>query len=804
MIKGTSPWILGISASPHNGAACLLRGDDIIIAIQEERLSRIKRAGIFGAYPSLAIEHCLEYACIRPDDLSLIVSCVTNRAKAPEQDVNLNPVLRTRGQRVPTVYIPHHYGHALSVFATSGFKESAILVIDGVGSPFEDLTMEEKSACKWPVADGWETISLYAASETSVTPLEKQLVAGFGWLGPQKEGMRTFGSLGGMYAAVAYQLFGNVHDGGKVMGLAPYGKPTIPTSEFFEIVDGQFIFGEGVIQRFQHDDRWPSRQPEYSDLSASVQQALEQGVLSMANRLYELCPSSNLCYAGGVALNSVANEKIIRQSQFGNVYIIPAAEDSGTSIGAAYYGLWTFTGRNTRKRLVHDALGPNYSKAQILNAIENTPAVELLETEGVIAETVDHLCDGKIVGWFEGRSELGPRSLGQRSILCDPRRSNAKEFLNRKVKHRESFRPFAPVVLLDNVKDWFQLEDTPPQSPFMLRVCKFQDGKKAQVPAVVHVDDTGRLQTVTPEANGSLCDLTKAFYEKTSVPIILNTSFNVAGEPIVESPQDALNTLLSTGIDLCVLEKVAVRKRREILFERNEIPWPERLLSQISQMMHTPECPSISEQSCNLKHYLGTFEHEKHGVLTIESSDAGLQARLTKGSLIKSRISSSLTRDRDGIFKVAYGPMEGYKMAFVADRAGEVNVAVLLVESMPSNRQFFFRAGVDHLADRRWSQFLGRYQSADKEIVVGEDLGVLWVSTSRQPRFRLIRTGTAKFYLKGLPGYGIQFGREDPAVSNFTIATLALPNELVTLRRSDDMSEAGSLDMELHSKGVHS
>src|SRR6185369_8641161 len=292
-------------------------------------------------------------------------------------------------------------------------------------------------------------------------------------------------------------------------------------SDFFEIVDGRFEFKDKIPALFQHADRWPERQTEYEDLACSAQSALEVALLYLVDHLHELSPSNNLCYAGGVALNSVANERIIRESKFKHVYIKAAAEDSGPAIGAAYYGLWQLTKKNTRRRLLHDAVGRQYPLSAISQAIEETPATEIIHSTDVISDTVDLLTEGKIVGWFQGRSELGPRALGQRSILCDPRRPDGKEVLNLRVKHREAFRPFAPVILLEEAKNWFELDGQSPESPFMLRVCKFREDRKQEVPAVVHVDDTGRFQTLTKEANGQLYELVKKFYEKTGIPIVL-------------------------------------------------------------------------------------------------------------------------------------------------------------------------------------------------------------------------------------------------------------------------------------------
>jgi carbamoyltransferase len=553
------PWILGISAS-HNGAVCLLKGDEIVVAVQEERLTRFKRHRISGSDPSQAIAYCFNYAGIGPHDLSLIALCVQGRTNDPQHSLKLNPFLKENLGQTPVIVIPHHMGHAVSAFATSGFKDSALLVIDGAGSPFDDLMPEEQRVVRNHVEDGWETISLYTASETSIIPLEKHLVERGGWFRANGGGMPRFGSLGGMFSAVATQIFADPMEAGKVMGLAPYGIPEIPSSAFFDITQGEFNFPDNVPEMFRRDERWPLCADEYSNLAASVQSALEDAVLYLARQLKNLCPSENLCYAGGVALNSVANERIIREAGFNRVHIPPAAEDSGPAIGAAYYGLWHLTGHNTRREMVRDACGRLYSSMSVSSAIKKFPEVRAVESVDTIAEAVERLCDGEIIGWFDGRSELGPRALGQRSILCDPRRPEAKEILNRRVKKREAFRPFAPVILREEVENWFELRGAPPESPFMLRVCEFKADKAGRVPAVVHVDNTGRLQTLTREANGRFYELVKRFYEATGVPVLLNTSFNVMGEPIVETPEDAIRCFLNSGLDCCVFEDRIVLK----------------------------------------------------------------------------------------------------------------------------------------------------------------------------------------------------------------------------------------------------
>src|SRR5262249_12759843 len=352
--------------------------------------------------------------------------------------------------------------------------------------------------------------------------------------------------------------------------------------------------------------------------------------------------------------------------EFRNIYIIPSAEDSGPAIGAAYYGLWQLTGKNTRRRLLHDAVGRVYSQSEILEAVRETPAVELVDSSDVIRDAADLLIEGKILGWFQGRSELGPRALGQRSIICDPRRPDGKEVLNERVKHREAFRPFALVVLLDEAENWFELDGVRPDSEFMLRVCQFKEDKKALVPAVVHVDGTGRIQTACKEANGPFFDLIVKFCEKTGVPIVLNTSFNIMGMPIIETPLDALLCLLSTGIDYCVLGNSIVKKRDRILLGSDAMPsdspaWPGSRTAQ-------PEPPGMQTRR-PLQDYAGEYQHAT-GVMKVEPDGDQLVA-------IYKTQRTSLVRSSHDSFEVSGEAFKGYRVSFIPDRAGFVDRVVV-------------------------------------------------------------------------------------------------------------------------------
>lgn len=561
MARHTRPWILGISNS-HNGAACLLRGSDVVAAVQEERLTRRKRKRNHASQPTLAVNYCLDCAGIQPSQLDLIVNSTQGRLSSPLEDVTLSPTLRTALHKTPVLTLSHHAAHAASAFALSGFREAAVLVIDGVGSPEEDFSPDEKSAVKKTFDDGWEIISLYGYSEGQIQAVEKHLVADGMWIEEVYTRMPKFASLGGMYSAVAWQIFGSIMEAGKVMGLAPYGKPVVPVEDFFVLNDGSFEFEDVIPERSGHLDHWPRDQEEHQNLAASTQQALEEAMRYLVARIRDLVPSDYLCYGGGVALNSVANEKIIaRTSGYKDFYIIPSAEDNGPAVGAAFHGLWQLEGFQPRQRINHDSFGRVYSREEMRKAIETTPRVEVVERDDAVTRAVDLLCEGKILGWFQGGSELGARALGCRSILCDARHPEAKAILNSKVKHREAFRPFAPAILIEEVQEWFDMPAEHTESPFMLRVCPFREEKRHLVPSVVHVDGTGRLQTVDAADNPRFHELIRRFHEKTGVPIVVNTSYNVMGEPIIETPEDALWALIYTGLDYCVLGDQIVGKR---------------------------------------------------------------------------------------------------------------------------------------------------------------------------------------------------------------------------------------------------
>ncbi len=800
MGTNNSPWVLGISAS-HNGAVCLMHGSEIVVSIQEERLLRRKRWKIAGAQHTLALDYCFDYAGIKPRDLSMVVISSPMSVRTTLNNLRLNSYLQVELNKIETVTIPHHFAHAVGAFATSGFAESAVLVVDGLGSTSTELRPDELETIVSGFKEGWEMISIYSAAGTELRSLEKHVIDGFDWYNYNGVGMPWFRSLGSIFSSSAEQIFGESLDAGKVMGLAPYGKPSIPSEEFFEIINGEFVFYDKVPARFRHEERWPLHQAEYKDLACSAQLALEQALLYLVQRVSDLCPSQNLCYAGGVALNSVANEKMIQVSRFKHPYLMPAAEDSGPAIGAAYYGVWQLTQKNERRRLVHDAVGREYSAAEIRKTIAETPAVEIVDSDDVIADTVALLCQGNNIGWFQGKSELGPRALGQRSIICDPRRAEAKDLLNSKVKHREAFRPFAPVVLLEEAANWFDWGTGAGDSPHMLRVAKFHPEKLGVVPAVEHVDGTGRVQTVTKENNGRFYELVAKFHEQTGVPIILNTSFNVMGVPIVETPEDALFCLLSTGLDYCVLGDTIVKKREQVLLGANGAyvkpvkgvrPWAlDKYDQREIEACRSQDIDVLASTHPEFSEIVGVYQNY-FGVIGIRCEGENLTIAF-KG------FPARLERQPDGTFLAGGEIFNQSIVAFPLDDEGKSRRLILIprhgeawgeiakewlpLASWDPSLATFTRLPSDAERQREQVKFAGSYGAGDKRVeVCVRANGKLIITAPGQPDYELLPHKDTEFTLKNTPGYGVTFKLSN-AGSEFDELILRQPNGTFVLSR---------------------
>ena len=590
--------ILGISAYYHDSAAALIIDGKIIAAAQEERFTRIKHD---SSYPKKAIEYVLSEANIQLNQVDhvafydkpflkferLLETYIAYAPKGLKQFSMAMPVwlreklflkhqlIKSLKQLDPDInpakllFGEHHFSHAASAYYPSPFEEAIVLTLDGVGE--------------------WATTTV-AIGRGNQLDIVKEI------LFPH--------SLGLLYSAFTYYLGFRVNSGEyKVMGLAPYGKPKYKGLILKKLVDlkedgsfrldqSYFDYATGLTmtnKRFSALFGQPVREPEsenltqfHMDIAASVQAVTEEIVLQLTRSLAKEYNIKNLCMAGGVALNCVANGKIKRDKSFEEIWIQPAAGDAGGALGVAL-SVWHKELNQPRKAIPKDAmqgsyLGPHYSQKSIEKELSHCGAKYqvLTETE-MIEQAAQALADGGAVGWFQGRMEFGPRALGGRSILGDPRSESMQKTLNLKVKYRESFRPFAPSVLREDVEDWFELND---DSPYMLLVDKVKANKcrsmneeqeqlfgidklnvrRSEIPAVTHVDYSARIQTVHKETNPKYHALLTRFKEKTDCSVVVNTSFNVRGEPIVCTPEDAFKCFMGTELDMlvvgnCLLEK---------------------------------------------------------------------------------------------------------------------------------------------------------------------------------------------------------------------------------------------------------
>jgi len=590
--------VLGISAFYHDAAAALVRDGQIICAAQEERFSRKKNDPEF---PAQAIQFCLRYANLAPGQLDAVVFydkpvlkftrlLETYLAVAPGGwrtfptvlanwlggKLDLRKTIRAELPELhpdcPVLFTEHHQSHAASAFYPSPFDEAAILTIDGVG--------------EWATT----TIGYGRGRETKIL----------------KE-LRFPHSLGLVYSAFTDYCGFRINSGEyKLMGLAPYGQPKYADAirrelldlktdgsfwlnlEFFDFLRGTTMTNERFYKLFGGPPRAPEEKIEqrHMDVARSIQVVTEETMLRLARHAREVTGQKNLCLAGGVALNCVANGLILRENIFERIWIQPAASDAGGALGAAL-AAWYATAENTRVAAPADAmqsslLGPEYSDAEVESTLHTHGAVfQKLETDQLLDFTVDLLKTEKVVGWFQGRMEFGPRALGNRSILGDARSPKMQSVMNLKVKFRESFRPFAPVVRQERLADYFELAV---DSPYMLLVAPVKKelrkplpanltgldllkAERSTLPAITHVDYSARIQTVSHAGNPLLYDLLLRFEQATGCGVLVNTSFNVRGEPIVCTPDDAYRCFVNTEMDYlilgnCVIERAAQPRQK--------------------------------------------------------------------------------------------------------------------------------------------------------------------------------------------------------------------------------------------------
>ena len=565
-------YTLGISCYYHDSAAAVLKDGNVIAAVEEERFSRIK---FDDGFPKRSINWCLKEAGINAESIDSVAfydkpvlkfeRLLDNYiAVAPRGLFSFLDVIpkwihkrlwvkneinkHLNGFKGEIIFPEHHMSHAAHTFFTSPFDEAAILTVDGVGE--------------------WSTTTFGTGKDTSIN-----LINDIRW--PHSVGL--------FYSAFTYFLGFKVNEGEyKLMGLSSYGKPKYYDMILNEIIDvkndgsihlnmkyfaftyDKYMTNQNFSDLFgipprKHDEK--VEQIHY-DIGASAQLVLEDILLKMVNHVHSKTKMKNLCLGGGVALNGVANYRILKEGPFENLHIPPSPGDAGSAVGSAQY-LYYCHAKN--KRIIQKSteqiknniyVGPEYSNDEIKKFLDkNKISYEFLEREKLLKNTAKLISDGKIVGWYQGKMEWGPRALGNRSILADPRDEKMKDVLNEKIKHRESFRPFAPSILEEYVSEYFDI-DKP--SPYMLLVANIK--KPDKIPAVTHVDGTGRLQSVSKQVNPLYYDLINEFYKITSVPVIINTSMNVMGEPIVNTPEQAYNMILKTDMDYIALGNYLVSR----------------------------------------------------------------------------------------------------------------------------------------------------------------------------------------------------------------------------------------------------
>jgi len=565
-------YTLGISCYYHDSSAAILKDGKVIAAVEEERFSRkkfdddfpkqainwcLKESGIssknldsvaFYDKPVLKFERLLDnYIAVAPRGLYSFLDVIPKwlHKRLWVKDEISKHLKDFNGE---IIFPEHHMSHAAHAFFTSPFDEAAILSVDGVGE--------------------WSTTSFGTAHDTTI-----KLTNDIRW--PH--------SIGLFYSAFTYFLGFKVNEGEyKLMGLSAYGKPKYYDLIMENLVDVKndgsihlnmkyFSFTYDKVmtnQKFSDLFRIPPRKEDskaeqiHYDIAASAQLVLEDILLKMVNHIHKKTGMTNLCFGGGVALNGVANYRILKEGPFENLHIPPSPGDGGSAVGCAQY-LYYCHDKNKRiiesnvERIKNNIfVGPSYSNGEIKSFLDiNKIDYKFLETNSLLQTVAKLIVEGNVIGWYQGKMEWGPRALGNRSIIADPRNAKMKDILNEKIKHRESFRPFAPCILEEYTSEYFDVDVS---SPYMLLVAPVK--KPEKIPAVTHVDGTARLQTVSKDINLLFYNLITEFYKITGIPVLINTSMNVRGEPIVDTPEQAYNMIVKTDMDYIVMGDYIIKK----------------------------------------------------------------------------------------------------------------------------------------------------------------------------------------------------------------------------------------------------
>jgi len=564
-------YVMGINSVYHESSACLLKDGVILAAAEEERFNRIKhgkkpREDNPDELPLNAINYCLESTGIALNELEYIGYSMDPK-KMPQGPYpgfgewgssagletfcrtiyQVADKLRAMGFKGELKWIDHHTAHAAFAFYASPFQEAAVLVVDGIAET--------------------STTSFFSGKNNQLKFLQE---------------VSYPASLGFLWESVSHLLGFSIYDAAKVMGLAAYGNPQRYLSHFNKIVktvpNGKFEMDNEVLRfgsivydppsadcqgletlfalkKREHDQKFT---PAYEDIAASLQAVTDEIMLHMTKHLYDCVGSDNLCLAGGVTLNCVTNRIAFEETPFANLFVQPAAHDAGTALGAAFF-IWNHLLDNEQRQpMTHAYLGPSFTDSEIEAELQ-AHRLSYKHTVHIEREVAELIAQNNIVGFFQGQMEIGPRALGNRSLLADPRHPDMRGILNRKVKHREYFRPLAPSILYEEAKNWFHIQKETSAANFMLMAYPVKESVKDKIPAIVHVDGTSRIQSVKKETNPRYHKLISEFYRISGVPIVLNTSFNDS-EPIVCTPKDAINTFLKTEIDYLALGNFLVSK----------------------------------------------------------------------------------------------------------------------------------------------------------------------------------------------------------------------------------------------------
>lgn len=561
-MKNTPVYVLGTGLS-HDGSVCLLADGQVMLAIEKERLTRRKHD---GGNDQVAMQYVLDRAGITLDDIAVVVQ---NENFGMFRDGNSQysgqDRLLTDATRVVT--ISHHLAHAYSAFGPSGFDQASVLVVDGCGNAYEDCIDNSVNSLVGNVPDGlgqiyFEKDSYYTSEGGTLRTVAKDFSpwGARGWaLSPPS----TMHSIGGVYQAFSQYVFGDFSDSGKLMGLAPYGHAGRFDFPLFELHDGEVLLRRETLREFSSPATSRSALKAnfqyYADVAYYVQRQIEDALLYLVRDRFERCPSRNLAYAGGVALNAVANSRILRETGFERIFIQPAAGDNGLAIGCAYYGWLQVLERERVRSSGTTYLGAAYPADRVRRAIaEAGDEISVERCTDVAARTAELLAAGKVIAWYRGGAEFGPRALGHRSILAHPGLPGLREHINANIKFREDFRPFAPSVIADEAARYFDCDGH--DSPYMILVFDVRPEYKDQLVNVVHQDGSSRLHTVTQESEPTYFRLLQEFKALTGLPVLLNTSLNKRGMPIVETPEEALSFFLDCALDAIVLDDMVITR----------------------------------------------------------------------------------------------------------------------------------------------------------------------------------------------------------------------------------------------------